>query len=183
LHGNPWKRSIATMQARRALVTGLAGALLVLGVGWFVQRTHDPSPVRRSSSVDVSAVLPGRTVYVESGVPSTTFLPLGVGPQDGRTLSAQRAYNLLVSHSAKLQPIPATVRPYYGLLTDGSASPMATGVRVWAFAVESGCTYAGGAGPSPTATPSRPTRCRLWEFVNATTGHDLGVVSQEVLPD
>lgn len=172
------------MRARRALVsTGLAGALLAVGVGWLVQGAHDTSPVGRSSSVDVSAILPGRTVYVESGVPSTTFLPLGTGPQDGRTLSAQRAYNLLVSHSAKLQPIPATVRPYYGLLTDGSASPMATDVRVWAFAVESGCTYVGGVGSFPSATPSRPTRCRLWEFVNATTGHDLRVVSQEVLPD
>ena len=107
-------------------MTGLAAALVAVGVGWLVQRSHDTPPARRSSSVDVTAVVPGRTVYVDSGVPSTTFLPLGLGPQDGRTLSAQRAYNVLVSDSAKLNPIPATVRPYYGLLTDGSASPMVT---------------------------------------------------------
>lgn len=172
------------MRGRRALVvTGLAAALLASAGTWFVLHTDDSAPAaHRKPSVDVSEVIPGRTLYVESGEPSTTFLPLGTGPLDGRSLSAQRAYNLLVSDSAKLQPIPATVVPYYGVLTDRNASPRAVDVRVWAFAIESGCTDALGTGPSDAVTTSRATDCRLWEFVNARTGHDLGVVSQEVLP-
>jgi hypothetical protein len=172
------------MRGRRALtVAGLASALVASAGAWFVLRAGDPAPAgRRGPSVEVSQVIPGRTVYVESGEPSTTFLPLGTGPRDGRSLSAQRAYDLLVSDTAKLQPIPATVVPYYGVLTDRNASPMAVDVRVWAFATESGCTYSDGAAPSEAVTASRPTHCRLWEFVDARTGHDLGVLSQEVLP-
>jgi hypothetical protein len=171
------------MGARRArVVIGLAVALLTSAGAWFLLRDDGPAPdAHRRSSVDVSEVVPGRTVYVESGEPSTTFLPLGTGPLDGRSLSAQRAYNLLVSDSAKLQPIPATVVPYYGVLTDRNASPMAVDVRVWAFATESGCFHSLGSPPSEAMTSSGPTHCRLWEFVNARTGHDLGVVSEEVL--
>ena len=60
-------------------------------------------------------------MHVESGVAAhDASCRSGLGPQDGRTLSAQRAYNALVSDSPKLNPIPATVRPYYGVLTDAS---------------------------------------------------------------
>ncbi len=144
---------------------------------------HDPSA--RSGASAVPPVVPGRVVHVESGVATTTFLPLGLGPQDGRTLSAQRAYNALVSDSPKLNPIPATVRPYYGVLTDPAASPTAVNVRVWAFAVDSGCRGSDSGGPaaSESRTRSGPTRCRLWEFVDARTGHHLGAISEEVLPN
>jgi hypothetical protein len=174
------------MRGRRALVaTGVVGALLVAGSAWFVQQSHDgPSP-SPDASVDVSMVTPGRYVYVESGERRTRFLPLGPGPLDGHTLSAQRAYNLLVSDSAKLQLIPATVRPYYGVLTDAAASPMALHTLVWGFATIGGCVVIGGVpepgDPSPAPPPAQ--RCRIWEFVNARSGHDLGVITQEVLPD
>jgi hypothetical protein len=149
-----------------------------------VVHADDSAPAaHRVRTVDVSDVVPGRTVYVESGEPSTTFLPLGTGPLDGRSLSAQRAYNLLVSDSAKLQPIPATVVPYYGVLTDRNASPMAQDTRVWGFSTITGCMIVGGvAAPGdPTLPPYPPQRCRVWEFVNARSGHDLGVLTQEVL--
>lgn len=160
------------MGRRRALVgTGLALVLLSAGA-WAALRADGDRPVRhRETHLEVSRVQPGRLVHVESGVRSTRFLPLGAGPQDGRTLSAQRAYNLLVGASAKLQLMPATVRPYYGVLTAPEAVPGVVDTRVWAFASESGCSEAGAA------------RCRLWEFVDARTGRDLGVVTQEVLPD
>ncbi len=95
----------------------LVGLLLLLAlVGtWIVLDRHDSAPAaKRGAVTEPPVVTPGRMVQVESGQPSTTFLPLGPGPVDGSTLSAQRAYNLLVSHSAKLQPIPATVQPYFG---------------------------------------------------------------------
>ncbi len=171
---------------RSLVVTGLVAVLLAVAVVWVVLHADDSSPAAHpKSAAQVPDVIPGRTVYVESGQPSTTFLPLGPVPQDGRTLSAQRAYNLLVSDSAKLQLIPATVQPYYGVLTDASASPMAVNTRVWAFTTTSACTVIGGipAPGDPTPSPPPADRCRLWEFVNATTGHDLGVISQEVLPD
>jgi hypothetical protein len=166
------------MRRHRAfLAIGLGAALVAVAAGWVVAHTHESSPAaQRGSPVDVSRVLPGRFVHVESGEPSTRFLPLGLGPQDGRTLSAQRAYNLLVSGSAKLQPIPASVQAYYGVLTDRSASPRAVHTRVWGFVSTSGCDSTGGG-------PAAAQRCRLWEFVNARSGHDLGVLSQEVLPN
>jgi hypothetical protein len=174
------------MRGRRALVaTGVVGVVLAAGSVWFVQRSDDTPPSTHDSSIDVSVVMPGRYVYVESGEPRTKFLPLGPGPVDRGTLSAQRAYNLLVSDSAKLQLIPAAVQPYYGVLTDASASPMALHTLVWGFATVSGCVVTGG-GPAPGhPTPSSPPaqRCRIWEFVNARSGHDLGVITQEVLPD
>jgi hypothetical protein len=172
------------MRGRTLLVSGAVGLVAAAGI-WFAAHDRGSAPEAHHSTVDVTRVLPGRTVYVESGQPSTTFLPLGPGPVDGRTLSAQRAYNLLVSDSAKLQLIPATVQPYYGMLTDGSASPMALHTRVWGFATINGCIVSGGAVAPGDPTPSSPPdqRCRIWEFVNATSGHDLGVITQEVLPD
>lgn len=173
------------MRGRRALVAAGVGALVVGGGAWVLQRSHDSPPPGPDASLDVPVVTPGRYVYVESGERRTRFLPLGPGPLDGRTLSAQRAYNLLVSDSAKLQLIPATVRPYYGVLTDASASPIALHTRVWGFATISGCVVIGGAPAPGDPTPSPPPdqRCRIWEFVDATSGHDLGVITQEVLPD
>jgi hypothetical protein len=160
------------MRRHRALLGAvLVGALLASG-GWWVLRAGDSAPAaRRESAVDVARVEPGRAVHVESGEPRTTFLPLGPGPHDGRTLSAQRAYNVLVGDSAKLQLMPATVQAYYGVLSAPDAVGGVGDVRVWAFVSESGCSDA------------TTGRCRLWEFVDARTGRDLGVVTQEVLPD
>jgi hypothetical protein len=62
-------------------------------------------------------------------------------------------------------------------------TPKAVDRRVWAFAVESGCTSTGSPGSSDDPAATRPAHCRLWEFVDARTGHDLGVISEEVLPD
>jgi hypothetical protein len=133
--------------------------------------------------VDRSAVVLGRTVHVETGVPSVRFIPLGAAPSDRGTWSAQHAYNALVQDPSKLSPIPATVRPYYGLLHERSASSRALNVRVWAFAVEGHCTDRGAATVFAPATVSSRARCRLWEFVDARTGESVGEVSQEVLPD
>jgi hypothetical protein len=153
----------------RPAALGPAAALVALAVGAagvaVLRHDHQPS----APSAADRRVVPGRVVHVETGVRSTTFLPLGPTSPGGATLSAQRAYNLLVSDSAKLQLIPATVQPYYGVLSDRVAGVGAAGVRVWAFAAESGC--------------SDGARCRTWEFVDARTGHDLGVVTREVLPD
>ena len=164
---------------RRAAVL----AVLVAAVGGVVVLVRmSQGPANPPASADTS-VVPGRVVHVESGVRSTTFLPLGLGPQDGRTLSAQRAYNALVSDSPKLNPIPATVRPYYGVLTDSAASPAADHVRVWGFAVDSGCRDGDDSVSSDAGAPSGASGCRLWEFVDARTGHHLGEISQEVLPN
>jgi hypothetical protein len=169
------------------LVRPLVGLLLLLSLvgAWIYLDRHDTAPAaKRGTATDPSVITPGHILQVESGQPSTTFLPLGPAPVDGITLSAQRAYNLLVAHSAKLQLIPATVQPYFGVLTDGSASPMALHTRVWAFATTSGCVIAGGSAPGdPTPWPPPAQRCRIWEYVNARSGHDLGVPTQEVLPD
>lgn len=128
----------------------------------------------------MKSLVPGRYVYVEAGQPGTRFLPLGTAPQDGHTLSAQRAYNLLVAGSAKLQLIPAGIQPYYGVL-DYWARPR----RVWAFTTTGTCAISPGrpVPGDPTPSPQPVPRCRSWEFVNATTGHDLGILTQEVLPD
>jgi hypothetical protein len=176
----------------RPPAAGLVGSLVVLAAAssGVVLARHElgSSPAKPSSTAAASAqpsVVTGRVVQVESGVPSTTFLPLGSESLDRHTLSAQRAYNLLVSDSAKLQLIPATVQSYYGALTDASASPTALHTRVWAFATTSGCIVVGGvAAPGdPTPSPVPRQHCRIWEFVDATSGHDLGVITQQVLPD
>lgn len=161
----------------------LAAALVVLataGGGTVALARHDwgSAPSRSGAPVE-PPVVPGRVVHVDSGVRMTTFLPLGRGPQDGRTLSAQHAYNALVLSASKLSPIPATVRAYYGVL----AAPAAVDVRVWGFAVASDCSPGAGSSPTGASTPAPPTRCRLWEFVDARTGHDVGGISREVLPD
>ena len=163
---------------RRAAVLAVLVAA-VGGVVVLVRMSDGPASPPVSAA---TRVVPGRVVHVESGVRTTTFLPLGLGPQDGRTLSGQRAYNALVSDSPKLNPIPATVRPYYGVLTDAAASPAADHVRVWGFAVDSGCRDGDDAVVSEDGAPSGASGCRLWEFVDARTGHHLGEISQEVLP-
>jgi NAD(P)-dependent dehydrogenase (short-subunit alcohol dehydrogenase family) len=170
---------------------GLATALvlLVAGGGAVVWARHDLDVTRQdppaSSVPDGTPIVPGTIVHVESDVRATTFLPLGSAPDDGRTLSGQHAYNALVQDASKLNPIPATVRAYYGVLTDARTSPPAVHLRVWAFAVTSGCVTSGGvpAPGDPTPSPPPQRQCRLWEFVNARSGQALGVMSQEVLPD
>jgi len=166
---------------RRVAVLVGAAVLLAVATLLLVDRLGStPTSSPTAPDENVTTVTLGRTVHVESGVPSTRFLPLGSAPEDGRTLSAQHAYNLLVSSSSKLSPIPATVRPYYGLLTDVAASPKAVHVRVWGFTVLSSCHDTTSPGAS---TSSQPTQCRLWEFVDARTGRNLGMISREVLPD
>ena len=169
------------MNARRRVAMPVGAAvLLAVATLLLVDRLgSSPTSTPKTGDGDVPGITLGRTVHVESGVPSTRFLPLGSAPDDGRTLSAQRAYNLLVSGSSKLSPIPATVRPYYGLLTEVAASKSAH-VRVWGFTVLSPCHDTT---PAEASTTSQPTQCRLWEFVDARSGRTLGTVSREVLPD
>ena len=164
------------------LVAGVccAAAFAGIGVGVVVLNHDDGSP-GAPPTADVSAVVLGRTVHVEAGTPSTTFLPLGSPPRDGRTLSAPRAYNAMLMSPSLSTPIPADVMAYYGLLTHRFTSSRASHVRVWAFAVESGCVSVHGTPLADEPTPL-PSRCRKWEFVDARTGHDLGVITQEVLP-
>jgi hypothetical protein len=128
-------------------------------------------------------IVVGSAVHVDAGMVGTRFLPLGMAPVDGHTLSAQHAYNAMLSYPSLSAPIPAGVRAYYGLLTARSTTAAARDLRVWGFAVESGCLYTVGPRASRDPTPTRPVRCRHWEFVNARTGRDLGVITQEVLPD
>ncbi len=182
--------------ASRALALVAALALLGAGIGAVVWSRHDLEPTRRAAhasaapvagaSPDDTVVVTGSAVHVESGTRATTFLPLGAAPDDGQTLSEQRAFNALVADASKLTPIPATVRGYYGLLTDADASPPAVHVQVWAFAATSRCATSSGGAPKPEAAASSPRpqrQCRKWEFVDARSGHALGVVSREVLPD
>src|SRR5262249_45356869 len=123
----------------------------------------------------------GRVVHVESEVAGTRFLPLGRAPaDDGRTLSAQRAYNAMLESPSSSALIPAGVSAYYGVLSRRSSSPTVTHLRVLGFAVESGCVDRRSSSASD-GPASPPTACRKWEFVNARTGHDLGVITQEVL--
>jgi hypothetical protein len=173
--------------ASRALAVVATLVLLGAGVGAVVWSRHDLEPSRPDSSAsavpDRTAVVAGSVVHVE---PGATFLPLGSPPDDGRTLSQQSAFNALVQDESKLSPIPATVRGYYGLLTDVGTSPPAAHREVWGFAVTKACVYSmppvPPGQPMPTAAPpERP--CRYWEFVDARTGHELGVVTQELLPD
>lgn len=131
-------------------------------------------------------VVPGRLVYLDgTRDPSTVFRPLRSQPRSGGVMGAQLAFNALVQDASKFSPMPASVRAYYGRLTDRDASPMATRTRVWGFAAVAGCVTTGGPVPigSPAPSPAPPQRCRQWEFVDARTGHDLGVFAQEVLPD
>ena len=106
---------------RRAAVLAVLVAA-VGGVVVLVRMSHGPA--NPPASADTRS-FPDASCTSSPECGRTTFLPLGLGPQDGRTLSAQRAYNALVSDSPKLNPIPATVRPYYGVLTDSAASPAA----------------------------------------------------------
>jgi hypothetical protein len=172
------------MRGRRTTV--LAGIGLELGAAVVLVLQHvqgaPPAAARRTPASTLDAVAVGQPVRVTSGVPRSSFLPLGTAPRDDRTLSAQHAYDLLVSGSAKLSPIPASVRPYYGVLTDPSASPGSVHVRVWGFAVESDCGRAG-VQPSEASPSPRRTPCRLWEFVDAMTGRLLGEVARQLSPD
>lgn len=169
---------------------GLVTSLVVLaaaagGAVAIVRHDHDSSPSARGpiDSRSFPPIAPGSVVHVETDVRTTRFLPLGPAPVDGRTLSAQHAYNAMLGSSSLSAPIPAEIHAYYGTLTDSSTSPMAIHLRVWGFAVRSGCVYTFVLPSAGQPTPSRPSRCRKWEFVNARTGRDLGVISQEVLPD
>jgi hypothetical protein len=163
---------------RVLLAAGVCCGVALAGVGIL---THDDgSPA--SAPVDGTEVVLGRSVHVESGVRGTRFLPLGPAPVDGRTLSAQHAYNAMLGSPSLAAPIPADLRAYYGVLTDTSPSPMAKNVRVWGFAVVSGCLGSLASPKSGEPTSPQPVRCRHWEFVNARTGLDLGVITQEVLP-
>lgn len=168
------------MDGRRRLAVLVGAAVLLAVAALLLVERLGSTPTSTPKAGDVTAVTLGRTVHVESGVPSTRFLPLGSAPDDGRTLSAQHAYDMLVSSSSKLNPIPATVRPYYGLLTATTASRKAMQVRVWGFTVLSPCPDT----TSPERSTSlQPTWCRLWEFVDARTGCNLGMISREVLPN
>ena len=162
------------------LAAGVCCGVVLAGIGIGVLTHDDGSPA--STPVDLTDVILGRAVHVESGVPGTRFLPLGSAPVDGRTLSAQHAYNAMLEYPSLSAPIPAGVRAYYGVLTDRSTSPAAKNVRVWGFAVESDCPNPSRSPETGEPAPLQPVRCRHWEFVNARTGLNLGVITQEVLP-
>jgi hypothetical protein len=161
----------------------LAVLVVAAGAGGTVAWVHRGTPHHDAAPTAVESVVPGTVVHVDSGVRTTTFLPLGRAPQDGRTLSAQHAYNALVMDASKLSPIPATVRSYYGLLTDPSRSPRPVHVRVWGFAVDAGCDDATGRSAAAGPTDAPGAECRLWEFVDAWTGHHLGMLSRQVLSE
>jgi hypothetical protein len=180
---------VADHRQVRPFSAGLVAGLLVLAaatagaVAWGQHHRH-PSPATPALAADTAPpVVPGTVVRLDADHRAATFLPLGAQPRDGRTLTAQHAYNALVQTPTKLNPIPATVRAYYGVLDDPSTAPVTVDRRVWAFAVEARCLRT--ARPSLTGTPTslHPRRCRIWEFVDARTGHALGVIEQQVLPD
>jgi hypothetical protein len=171
------RSSAGALGAALVVLTGAAGGAVALA-----RHELGQAPSRPVAGAPPSpSVVPGTTVYLDPEDRTATFLPLGLGPASGRLVSEQRAYNALVQDASKLSPIPATVRAYYGLLTDAETTPLAVDRRVWGFAVEAGCVDPGG----PSGRPSSAThalRCRHWEFVDARTGRDLGVIEQEVLP-
>jgi hypothetical protein len=124
--------------------------------------------------------VPGQKIHLATDTTRTTFVPLGPQPDDGRTLSAPRAYNAMLSSPSLATPIPAGITAYYGVLTSAEgASPGA--VRVWAFTVDSRCELSSGARAFDAPLPL-PHRCRTWEFVDARSGVDVGVITQQVLP-
>jgi hypothetical protein len=150
-------------------------------VAWARHETASPPQVVRPTP-SATSVVPGRPVHLDEVDHTMTFLPVPRVPHGSGTVSAQHAYDALVDEPTKLNPIPATVNAYYGLLTDPSTTPVAAGLPVWGFAVEAGCVYS--FGPPASTRPTRPPlaqRCRHWEFVDARTGRNLGVVEQEVL--
>jgi hypothetical protein len=159
-------------------------ALVAAGSGAIVLARLDLAPpgARSPAAGPRASLIAGSLVHLDQADPSLTFLPLLPGPRGARTWSAQHAYDALLATPTKLNPIPATVQAYYGLLNDASATPAAADLRVWGFAVESGCVYADEVRPHGMWAPTYPARCRHWEFVDARTGHDLGVIEQEVLP-
>ena len=164
-----------------ALAAAASGAAVALARHGPHSSSAAPAAARVSPSAPV--VVLGSAVHVDADMAGTSFLPLGMSPVDGHTLSAQHAYNAMLGSPSLAAPIPAGVRAYYGVLSAGSTLATARDLRVWGFAVESGCVYSLGPPASGEPTPSRPERCRHWEFVNARTGRDLGVITQEVLPD
>jgi hypothetical protein len=166
------------MSLRRGVAV-LVGAAVLLAVMVWVHR-HSSAPSAGVPAKDVTAVVPGQTIHVASDLARTTFVPLGPQPDDGRTLSAQRAYNAMLSSPSLATPIPAGVGAYYGVLT-GAEGMTQGAVRVWAFAVESRCVLAFGALPPEEPLPPH-LRCRKWEFLDARSGDDLGVITQQVLP-
>ena len=160
--------------------------LVTAGAGAVVVARHDLGPPAHHDAADrpsAPPVVAGTTVRLDDLDPTTTFLPLGTQPRRGARVSVQRAWNALVQDPSKLNPIPAAVHPYFGLLTDASATPVRD-LPVWGFAVETGCVHAGAPSGATSGAPTSPrhTRCRAWEFVDARTGRDLGVTEQEVLP-
>jgi hypothetical protein len=149
-------------------------------VAWVYGHASPPAPTAGVSARGDIAVVPGQKIHVETYKARTTFVPLGPQPDDGRTLSAQRAYNAMLSSPSLATPIPAGIEAYYGVLTGAEgASPGA--VRVWAFTVDSGCALSSGAHAYDEPLPL-PHRCRTWEFVDARSGVDVGVMTQQVLP-
>jgi hypothetical protein len=175
------RSSVVFWAAALVVLTGAGGGAVALA-RHELGRTTSSRPLAGSpASPAAPPVVPGTTVYLDPEDRTMTFLPLGAGRGSARLVSEQRAYNVLVQDASKLSPIPATVRAYYGLLTDADTTPLAVDRRVWGFAVEAGCVHPGGR-PGRRWSASRPVKCRDWEFVDARTGRDLGVIEQEVLP-
>jgi hypothetical protein len=168
-------------------VVALLAALVAAGVGAVVLARPGldapPSPPVAMTQRTFASVIAGSVVHLDPTDPGQSFLPLFPGPRQAHTLSAQSAYDALLGTPRKLNPIPVSVRAYFGLLNDASTAPSAVGLQVWGFAVDSGCRYVGSADSSTAVIGAHPGRCRQWEFVDARTGHALGVTEQEVLPD
>jgi hypothetical protein len=175
-------RSPATALVAALTVVAAAGGGAVALARQALGPSTPAGPVAGSSSSPVaSPIVAGTTVHLDPHDRTLTFLPLGLRPPSGAELSEQRAYDALVQDASKLSPIPPTVRAYYGLLTDPDTKPLAIDRRVWGFVVEAGCVDSGGR-PGHRWSATGPVRCRHWEFVDARTGRDLGVIEQEVLP-